>query len=148
MRIRRISARFNREQEPGSDFVGLPVARPRLPRLGPVQQFCNVADGPRAWGCIDSLLDREADGRLARDEARPEDRGKAIFVEHGRSRSAAIERWQNRVNPIWRVVAGGCNLNRPIDELVREAGFQIDELETEYLPGPRIMSFTYRGTAT
>jgi SAM-dependent methyltransferase len=73
--------------------------------------------------------------------------GKLLFVEHGRSRSAAIERWPNRVNPIWRLVAGGCNLNRPIDELVREAGFQIDELETEYLPGPRIMTFTYRGTA-
>ncbi len=73
--------------------------------------------------------------------------GKLLFVEHGRSRDAAIERWQNRVNPIWRVVAGGCNLNRPIDELVREAGFQIDELDTEYLPGPRIMTFTYRGSA-
>lgn len=46
------------------------------------------------------------------------------------------------------MVAGGCNLNRPIDKLVREAGFQINELETEYLPGPRIMTFTYRGAAT
>jgi ubiquinone/menaquinone biosynthesis C-methylase UbiE len=74
--------------------------------------------------------------------------GELLFVEHGRSRDAAIERWQNRVNPFWRVVAGGCNVNRPIDELVREAGFQIDELETVYLPGPRIMTFTYRGAAT
>jgi ubiquinone/menaquinone biosynthesis C-methylase UbiE len=74
--------------------------------------------------------------------------GILLFVEHGRSRDVSIERWQNRVNPIWRVVAGGCNLNRPIDELVREAGFQIDELETKYLPGPRIMTFTYRGAAT
>jgi ubiquinone/menaquinone biosynthesis C-methylase UbiE len=74
--------------------------------------------------------------------------GQLFFVEHGRSPDAAVERWQNRVNPIWRVVAGGCNLNRPIDELIRGAGFQINELGTEYLPGPRIMTFTYRGAAT
>jgi SAM-dependent methyltransferase len=74
--------------------------------------------------------------------------GELLFVEHGRSHDEGIERWQNRVNPLWRVVAGGCNLNRPIDELVRAAGFQIKELETQYLPGPRIMTFTYRGAAT
>ena len=74
--------------------------------------------------------------------------GRLLFVEHGRSHDVAIERWQNRLNLVWRVIAGGCNLNRAIDELVREAGFQIDELDTEYLPGPRIMTFTYRGAAT
>jgi SAM-dependent methyltransferase len=72
--------------------------------------------------------------------------GKLLFVEHGRSPNAAIERWQNRINPFWRAVAGGCNLNRPVDQLIRGAGFEITELGTEYLPGPRIMTFTYRGT--
>jgi hypothetical protein len=73
--------------------------------------------------------------------------GQLLFVEHGRAPDAAVERWQNRVNAIWRAVAGGCNLNRPIDDLIRSAGFHIAELGTEYLPGPRIMTFTYRGAA-
>jgi SAM-dependent methyltransferase len=73
--------------------------------------------------------------------------GRLLFAEHGRAPDASVERWQNRVNPIWRAVAGGCNLNRKIDDLIRGAGFAIDEMESEYLPGPRIMTFTYRGAA-
>ena len=44
--------------------------------------------------------------------------------------------------------ADSIGLLRSTASLVREAGFQIDELETKYLPGPRIMTFTYRGAAT
>jgi ubiquinone/menaquinone biosynthesis C-methylase UbiE len=73
--------------------------------------------------------------------------GRLLFVEHGKSSDPAVGRWQDRMNPIWKAVAGGCNLNRPIDELVRAAGFQIAELRTEYLPGPRLMTFTYHGAA-
>src|SRR5262245_37040174 len=61
--------------------------------------------------------------------------GRLLFVEHGRAPDASVERWQNRVNPIWRAVAGGCNLNRRIDKLIRGAGFAIGEMDTEYLPG-------------
>ena len=73
--------------------------------------------------------------------------GELLFVEHGRAPDAGVERWQNRINPVWGAVAGGCNLNRRIDDLIRGAGFEITELETEYLPGPRMMTFTYRGAA-
>jgi len=73
--------------------------------------------------------------------------GALLFVEHGHAPDAGVARWQDRVNPIWRALAGGCNLNRRIDELIRGAGFQITELGTEYLPGPRILTFTYRGAA-
>jgi hypothetical protein len=88
-------------------------------------------------GCIDSLLDREADGRLARDEARPEDRGKAT-IRGARPISRRGDRALAKTEStrFGGSLRAGC-LNRPIDELVREEGFQIDELETEYLPGPR-----------
>lgn len=45
------------------------------------------------------------------------------FVEHGLAEADRSQRWQRRINPVWKRVAGGCHLNRPIDELVRAAGF-------------------------
>ena len=57
--------------------------------------------------------------------------------------------WQQRVNPVWRRVSGGCNINRPIDGLIRAAGFDIGELETGYLiKGPRLMTYHFKGSAT
>jgi ubiquinone/menaquinone biosynthesis C-methylase UbiE len=74
--------------------------------------------------------------------------GTLIFVEHGRAPEAAVRRWQDRLTPVWRRLAGGCHLNRPIDDLIREAGFAIAEIETGYLvKGPRIATFHYLGQA-
>jgi len=73
--------------------------------------------------------------------------GRLLFVEHGRSPDAAVRRWQDRLNPIWRPIAGGCNLNRPITELLEQAGFRIERVETGYGKGPRPMAFMYEGVA-
>jgi hypothetical protein len=53
--------------------------------------------------------------------------------------------WQERLTPLWRRVAGGCHLNRKIDQLITQGGFRIVKLETCYLRGPRPMTFTYQG---
>ena len=73
--------------------------------------------------------------------------GRLVFVEHGLARSPAVVAWQNRINPLWRRFAGGCNLNRAIDKLIEDGGFAIAELETEYMKGPKPLSFTYAGFA-
>jgi len=73
--------------------------------------------------------------------------GQLIFVEHGLAPDPSVQMWQNRINPIWKPIAGGCNLNRKIDDLITVAGFEITELQTTYLPGPRSLTFTYQGTA-
>ncbi len=73
--------------------------------------------------------------------------GRFIFVEHGLAPDAEVQRWQNRLTPVWRRLAGGCHLNRPIADLIRESGFAIVDLKTEYLPGPRPMTFMYEGIA-
>ena len=73
--------------------------------------------------------------------------GILLFVEHGASPDPRVAAWQRRINPIWRRVAGGCNLNRKIDELIKTAGFNIAQLQTTYLPGPRPMTYTYEGCA-
>jgi ubiquinone/menaquinone biosynthesis C-methylase UbiE len=73
--------------------------------------------------------------------------GTLIFVEHGRSPDERILAWQTRLNPIWKRLAGGCNLNRRIDELLKDAGFRITEIERGYNGSPRLLTFTYRGLA-
>ena len=74
--------------------------------------------------------------------------GRLLFVEHGRAPEAGVARWQDRLDPFWRRLSGGCHLNRKMDDLISNAGFRIDRLETGYIPGPRIMTFFYEGAAT
>ncbi len=72
-----------------------------------------------------------------------------IFLEHGRSDEPRIAHWQDRLNPIQQVIGVGCNLNRPIDALIREAGFSIGQLDRYAIAGePRILAEMYRGTAS
>ena len=75
--------------------------------------------------------------------------GRFVFLEHGRSDDPRVARWQDRFNPIQRVIGVGCNLNRPIDALVRGAGFAITRLDRYVIEGePRIMAEMYRGMAS
>ena len=73
--------------------------------------------------------------------------GKLIFVEHGHAPDPDVAVWQDRLTPLWKRIGGGCHLNRRIDEIMKEAGFQISELTTSYIPGPRPMTYTYQGVA-
>jgi ubiquinone/menaquinone biosynthesis C-methylase UbiE len=73
--------------------------------------------------------------------------GRLIFSEHGRSPDPAVARWQDRLTPLWSRIAGGCHLNRDIPELLRDAGFHLQDMQTQYLPGPRPLTYNYRGTA-
>lgn len=73
--------------------------------------------------------------------------GGLVFCEHGAAPEESVRRWQDRVTPLWRRLAGGCHLNRAIPELIEGAGFEVQRLETMYLPGWRPASFTYWGTA-
>lgn len=74
--------------------------------------------------------------------------GRLIFIEHGRAQDPGVVIWQDRLTPFWKRIGGGCHLNRKIDELIRVAGFQISEVATDYLPGPRPLTYIYQGFAT
>jgi len=74
--------------------------------------------------------------------------GKLIFCEHGAAPDARVRRWQDRVNPLWKRLGGGCHLNREIPTLIESGGFRIEAVDTMYLPGWRPASFNYWGTAT
>lgn len=74
--------------------------------------------------------------------------GKLIFCEHGIAPEVSVQKWQTRANRTWGKIFGGCHLNRPIPEYLDEGGFHIDKLESMYLPGPKIATYTYWGLAT
>jgi ubiquinone/menaquinone biosynthesis C-methylase UbiE len=73
--------------------------------------------------------------------------GQLLFVEHGLAPEERVRRWQRRLTPVWRRLAGGCHLDRPISQLVEDAGFEMGRVSTGYMPGPKIMTFLYEGTA-
>jgi len=74
--------------------------------------------------------------------------GKLLFCEHGLAPDAPVQRWQNRLSPMWSKFAGGCNLNRDIPAMLKEAGFKSDDMQTRYLPGPRFLTYNYWGSAS
>jgi ubiquinone/menaquinone biosynthesis C-methylase UbiE len=74
--------------------------------------------------------------------------GKLLFCEHGRAPDAGVRKWQNRLMPIWKPLAGGCHLNRPIQEYIESAGFVIDAVEQVYAEKvPRFAGYMYYGQA-
>jgi ubiquinone/menaquinone biosynthesis C-methylase UbiE len=73
--------------------------------------------------------------------------GRLLFCEHGRAPDAGVARWQDRLQPLWGRLAGGCHLNRDIPALLQAGGFACPDLQTRYLPGPRVMTFNYWGQA-
>lgn len=73
--------------------------------------------------------------------------GQLMFCEHGRAPDSSVARWQDRLQPVWGPLAGGCHLNRDIPALLSSAGFDCPHLHTGYLPGPKPWTFHYWGQA-
>jgi ubiquinone/menaquinone biosynthesis C-methylase UbiE len=95
--------------------------------------LCTIPDALRALGSMRRTL---------------KPGGALLFCEHGAAPDAGVAKWQRRINPVWRVIGGGCNLNRPIPDLIAQGGFHIAEMQTGYLPdAPRIAAYNYWGEA-
>ena len=76
------------------------------------------------------------------------DDGKLLFCEHGLAPDKNIAKWQKRINPLWSKIAGGCNLNRDIPNLISSSGFKISNMEEMYLPStPKFEGYNYWGVA-
>jgi len=81
-------------------------------------------------------------GRVLRSD------GQLHFAEHGLSPDPRVVKWQHRLTPFQRRVAGGCHLDRPIDHLLERVGFALTRIENYYLRGPRPMGYMFEGLAT
>lgn len=93
--------------------------------------LCSIPDLDAALGEIRRVL--RPDGRL-------------LFFEHGRAPDPAVARWQDRLAPLFRGLAG-CNPNRQIDASITSAGFRLTDIERAYLDGPRFISWHFVGQA-
>jgi SAM-dependent methyltransferase len=112
---------------------GLPFESGRFDTVAVTWTLCTIPDVEAALVEMRRVL--KPDGRL-------------LFIEHGLSDVESVARWQDRLNPIQNVIGCGCNLNRPIDALVRKAGFEITSLDRFVQERtPRFIGTLYRGVA-
>ena len=73
--------------------------------------------------------------------------GRLLFCEHGLAPDITVERWQHRLTPLWKPLAGGCHLDRNIPALLSAGGFSVEALSEQYLSGPRALTYMYSGWA-
>ena len=117
----------------GLDGQDLPLGDQSVDHVLTTWTLCTIPDVSRAL-------------TEARRVLRP---GGAIhFVEHGRSPDVGVARWQDRLTPIQRRMFGGCHLNRPIDRLLVDAGFEVARLRNHYVSGPKAFGYMFEGIAT
>jgi len=94
--------------------------------------LCTIADAPRALQGMRRVL-------------RPG--GKLLFCEHGMAPDHRVRRWQDRINPTWRRFSGGCQINVDIPGLLESSGFRLVVDERMYIPGVKLLSYNYWGSA-
>jgi ubiquinone/menaquinone biosynthesis C-methylase UbiE len=96
--------------------------------------LCTVPDPPRVLAAARRAL--KPDGML-------------VFCEHALAPDESVRRWQKRIEPLWKALAGGCHLTRDAVQQLRDAGFVIDSLEQDYVDeGPRLAGFHQIGRAS
>lgn len=109
----------------------IPLADDSIDSVVMTWTLCSIADATAALAEMRRVL--KPDGAL-------------LFVEHGLSPQARVAAWQHRLDPLW--VRVSCHLDNPVERMLREAGFALDDLKTGYLGrGPKPLSFMYEGRA-
>ena len=124
----------------------MPVEQLQLDAGGRLPFDDGVFDGAASTFTLCSIADIATALKEIRRVLKPE--GVLVFLEHGRSDDPRTAKRQDLFNPIERLIGRGCNLNRPIDDLIRKGPFEIVKLERYLMPGvPRIFGEMYRGLA-
>ncbi len=114
----------------GIDDVHIPVAS--IDTVVTTYTLCTVPDPQRAL---------EAAAKYLKDD------GQLLFIEHGHSDDVRVNRTQDICNPLWKRIAGGCHLNRDISAIIDAAGYDIQMIDSMYLPGWRPATYNVWGVA-
>lgn len=140
--------------EPARDALRL--ARKSIAAVSfPVEHIGDTAeDIPLPDGSLDAVVSTwtlctipDAAGALREIRRVLKPRGTFHFLEHGHSSEPRVARWQDRLTPLQKLLAGGCHLNRPIDRMIEEAGFRCEKIDRFYGPGPKVVMYFYAGVA-
>ena len=141
--------------DPAAELRAAAEAAPRDPRLS-----VSVADGvaealpfeDRSFDCVVctfTLCSVNAPAAAlaeARRVLRPG--GRFLYCEHGLAPDAGVAKWQRRIEPVWKRIAGGCHLTRPVTSAIEAAGFRVTRQDSMYVPGtPRFAGWNEWGEA-
>ncbi|MDH5642605.1 MAG: class I SAM-dependent methyltransferase [Gemmatimonadota bacterium] len=116
-----------------SPAESIPLAAGEVDTVVTTYTLCSVADPKRVLEELRRVL---------------KPGGRVLFAEHGSAPDSEVRTWQDVVNPLWKRVAGGCNLNRDVPTLLTRHGFALTEMDREYLPGIRLLTSHMRGVAS
>ena len=152
---------YNRQQvrciyalEPSEEIVALAAERMDGYPI-PIELIqASAEDIPLPNACADTVVatyvlctvpDIEAALAEVRRVLKPD--GIMLFSEHIRAPDASVARWQDRLNPLWKKLAGGCNMNRDTLATLTACGFELQPSHSMYLPGPRALNYHSWGAA-
>jgi len=130
--VKRVAASPIPVEYVGLDGQTLPIESGSIDHVLTTWTLCTIPDVHRALVEIRRVL-------------RPG--GALHFLEHGRSPDPQVARWQDRITPINRRIAGGCHPNRPIDTLLAGADLEVTRMENYYVRGPKPLGYMFEGVA-
>lgn len=141
--------------DPSAELRALAEAAPRPDGLKVALQAGRAEALPFEDNSFDTVvctftLCSVGDGAAALAEAKRvlKPTGSFLFCEHGLAPDADVVKWQRRIEPVWKAIAGGCHLTRPVSTAITAAGFTLADLQTMYLPGtPRFAGWNEWGSA-
>jgi SAM-dependent methyltransferase len=142
--------------DPAAELRALALAAPRDPRLTVEVEDGDAEQLPFEDKSFDTVvctftLCSVCTPAAALAEARRvlKPKGRLLFCEHGLAPDPGIAKWQRRIEPIWKRIAGGCHLTRPIGGAIEAAGFKVADLESMYVPKtPKIAAWNEWGSAS
>jgi ubiquinone/menaquinone biosynthesis C-methylase UbiE len=90
----------------------------------------------------------DAAGALAEAKRILRPGGRLLFCEHGRAPDPKVAKTQAAIEPIWKLIAGGCHLTRDTEAMLAKGGFTCMQVDHMYLPNtPRFAGYNVWGIA-
>jgi SAM-dependent methyltransferase len=141
--------------DPAAELRVVALAAPRDPRLavevhdGAAEALPFEAASFDTVVCTFTLCSVHGPGAALAEARRVLKPGGAfLFCEHGLAPEADVAKWQRRIEPVWKRIAGGCHLTRPVGSAIAAAGFAVEEIDSMYVPKtPKIAAWNEWGVA-